>query len=41
MLAILRGGARVAEAATGDEIAVVINQTPFYAESADRLATPE
>ncbi len=33
VLAILRDGARVPEAAAGDEVAVVVNQTPFYAES--------
>ena len=37
VLAILRGGARVAEAAAGDEIAVVVNQTPFYAESGGQV----
>ena len=33
VLAILRDGARVTEAVAGDEVAVVLNQTPFYAES--------
>ena len=33
VLAMLRNGDRVSEAATGDEIALVVNQTPFYAES--------
>ena len=32
VLAILRDGARVTEAVAGDEVAVVLNQTPFYAE---------
>jgi alanyl-tRNA synthetase len=31
--AILRDGARVAAAGAGEEVAVVVNQTPFYAES--------
>jgi alanyl-tRNA synthetase len=31
--AILRDGRRVAAAQAGDEVAVVVNQTPFYAES--------
>jgi alanyl-tRNA synthetase len=33
VLAIMRNGERIAEAASGDDIAVVLNQTPFYAES--------
>jgi alanyl-tRNA synthetase len=33
VLAMLRDGDRVSEAATGDEIALMVNQTPFYAES--------
>ncbi len=32
VLAMLRDGARVAQAAAGDEIALIVNQTPFYAE---------
>ena len=32
VLAILRDGGRVGEAAAGDEIAVIVNQTPFYGE---------
>ncbi len=32
VLAIVREGARVAEAAVGDDVAVLVNQTPFYAE---------
>ncbi|MDE2030081.1 MAG: alanine--tRNA ligase, partial [Alphaproteobacteria bacterium] len=31
--AIIRNGARVADAKTGDEVQIVVNQTPFYAES--------
>jgi alanyl-tRNA synthetase len=37
VLAILRDGVRVGEAATGDEIAVIVNQTPFYAESGGQV----
>ena len=37
VLAIMRGGERVAEAAAGDEIAVIVNQTPFYAESGGQV----
>src|SRR6202011_3173121 len=33
VLAIIQGNERVAEAALGDEIAVIVNQTPFYGES--------
>ncbi len=33
IVAILKDGARVKEASTGDTIAVLTNQTPFYAES--------
>ena len=36
-LAILRDGRRVAEAAAGDEITVILNQTPFYAESGGQV----
>ena len=32
VLAIMRGAERVAEAAAGDEVAMILNQTPFYAE---------
>ncbi len=35
--AILRDGVRVAEARAGDEVAVVVNQTPFYAESGGQV----
>jgi alanyl-tRNA synthetase len=37
VLAILREGARVTEAVAGDEVAVVVNQTPFYAESGGQV----
>jgi alanyl-tRNA synthetase len=33
VLAIMRGDQRVAEAGVGDDIGLVVNQTPFYAES--------
>ncbi len=32
VLAILRDGERVGEAAAGDEVAIIVNQTPFYGE---------
>ena len=35
--AILKGNERVAEAGAGDEVAVVVNQTPFYAESGGQM----
>jgi alanyl-tRNA synthetase len=31
------GGKRLTEAATGDEIAVIVNQTPFYAEAGGQV----
>jgi len=37
ILAILKGGARVDAAQTDDEVAVVVNQTPFYGESGGQL----
>ncbi len=37
VLVIMRSGERVTEAATGDEIAVIVNQTPFYAESGGQI----
>jgi alanyl-tRNA synthetase len=37
VLGILRGGERVAAASAGDEVAVVVNQTPFYGESGGQL----
>ncbi|MDZ7627819.1 MAG: alanine--tRNA ligase [Parvularculaceae bacterium] len=33
VLAIVKGGAEVTEAKTGDEVEIIVNQTPFYAES--------
>jgi alanyl-tRNA synthetase len=35
--AIMRNGERISEAAIGDEVAVVVNQTPFYAESGGQV----
>ncbi len=35
--AILRGNERVEAAKTGDEVAILVNQTPFYAESGGQL----
>jgi alanyl-tRNA synthetase len=35
--AMLRGGARIGETTAGDEIALVVNQTPFYAESGGQV----
>jgi alanyl-tRNA synthetase len=37
VLAILRDGVRVAEAGAGAQVAVVVNQTPFYAESGGQV----
>jgi alanyl-tRNA synthetase len=37
VLAILRNSVRVAEAALGDDVALVVNQTPFYAESGGQV----
>jgi alanyl-tRNA synthetase len=37
VLALLRGSERVADAALGDEVAVIVNQTPFYAESGGQV----
>jgi alanyl-tRNA synthetase len=37
VLAILRGKERVNETSAGDEIAVILNQTPFYAESGGQV----
>jgi alanyl-tRNA synthetase len=35
--AIMRGDQRVSEAAFGEEVGIVVNQTPFYAESGGQL----
>jgi alanyl-tRNA synthetase len=35
--ALMRGNERVPEAGAGDEIAVIVNQTPFYAESGGQV----
>jgi alanyl-tRNA synthetase len=35
--AIMRDGERVSEATIGDEVAVVLNQTPFYAEAGGQI----
>ena len=35
--AIVKGGAEVERAAAGDEVAVVVNQTPFYGESGGQV----
>jgi alanyl-tRNA synthetase len=37
VLAIMHGGERAGEAAAGDEIGLVVNQTPFYAESGGQM----
>jgi alanyl-tRNA synthetase len=37
VLAMLRDGVRVSEVAAGDDIALVVNQTPFYAESGGQI----
>jgi alanyl-tRNA synthetase len=37
VLAMFKGGERVAEAKAGDEVAVVVNQTPFYGESGGQV----
>jgi alanyl-tRNA synthetase len=39
ILAIMRGAAaeRIAEAGTGDEVGIIVNQTPFYAESGGQV----
>ncbi|MBV9860382.1 MAG: alanine--tRNA ligase [Alphaproteobacteria bacterium] len=37
VLAILRGTERIAEAQAGDAVGIVVNQTPFYAESGGQV----
>ncbi len=37
VLALVQGGARVAEAEAGQSVQVVLNQTPFYAESGGQV----
>jgi alanyl-tRNA synthetase len=37
ILAILRGEERLSEAHVGDEVGIVVNQTPFYGESGGQL----
>jgi alanyl-tRNA synthetase len=37
VLAILRDGERTAEAVLGDDVALIVNQTPFYAEAGGQV----
>ena len=37
ILAILKGEERIAEAGAGDEVGIIVNQTPFYGESGGQL----
>ncbi|WP_308814042.1 alanine--tRNA ligase [Sphingomonas sp. GV3] len=37
VLALVKDGARVDHAATGDTVAIIVNQTPFYAESGGQV----
>jgi alanyl-tRNA synthetase len=37
VLVIMRNGVRLAEASLGDDIALIVNQTPFYAESGGQV----
>jgi alanyl-tRNA synthetase len=37
ILGMLRGGDRIERATAGDEVAIIVNQTPFYGESGGQL----
>ena len=37
VVAMVKGGAEIQEAKTGDEVAIVVNQTPFYGESGGQM----
>ncbi len=37
VLAIVRNGVEIAEAAEGDDVEIIVNQTPFYAESGGQV----
>ena len=37
VLSLVRDGKEVAEAALGDDVAIVVNQTPFYGESGGQM----
>ncbi|WP_207478310.1 alanine--tRNA ligase [Arenibaculum pallidiluteum] len=37
VLALVRGGARIQEARAGEDVQVIVNQTPFYAESGGQV----
>jgi alanyl-tRNA synthetase len=37
VVALIRDGARVDQASAGEEVAIVVNQTPFYAESGGQV----
>ncbi len=37
VLAIVRGGAEIAAATAGDEVEIIVNQSPFYAESGGQV----
>ena len=38
ILALVRGGEAVERASAGEEVAIIVNQTPFYAESGGQVA---